>query len=346
MRIGHSRHYLSEPITRTVSPLMFCFILMLVASAIPLDAFSQQSGSQPSIMETMRNTMKFQRAERNAKTGDAAAQHKLGNYYLNGIGTEKNLTEGFRWALKSAEQGYAPAMVSVGKHLFYGWGVAEDHAEAMQWMNKADETGEADASFHIAMAYLSGTGVEKSDTEAVRWLKKGAEAGSKYAQHRLARRYRLGRGVEKDEEQAFKLYLSSASQGYYPASLNVGYAYRHGIGTAADLKLSIRWYENAMIGGVEKATNRLAWLLATSTDDEIRDGQRAVRMMQRFLQRAEESPEYLDTLAASYAEAGDFDSAVSMQQKAITLLSPQKNAQQQRLQKRLESYLKKQAWRE
>ena len=97
--IDHSIHYSGRAATQTVHPLMLCLVLFLAASAIPLDAYSQQSGSQASIMETMRNTMKFQRAERNAKLGNAAAQHKLGNYYLNGIGTKKNRSEGFQWSL-------------------------------------------------------------------------------------------------------------------------------------------------------------------------------------------------------------------------------------------------------
>jgi cytochrome c-type biogenesis protein CcmH/NrfG len=48
-------------------------------------------------------------------------------------------------------------------------------------------------------------------------------------------------------------------------------------------------------------------------------------------------PEQLDALAAAYAEAGRFDNAVAMLEKAMTLLPPS-SAERAQMQKRLRLY--------
>jgi Tfp pilus assembly protein PilF len=63
--------------------------------------------------------------------------------------------------------------------------------------------------------------------------------------------------------------------------------------------------------------NELAWLLATDPHAEIRRGAEAVQLASRacVLTRGQE-PALLGTLAAAYAETGDFDKAVQVGQKA------------------------------
>ncbi len=68
------------------------------------------------------------------------------------------------------------------------------------------------------------------------------------------------------------------------------------------------------------AMNNLAWLLATHPDDSIRDGAEAVRLAEQAAQISKSrNPTILDTLATTYAEAGDFDKAISVARKAIEL---------------------------
>jgi tetratricopeptide (TPR) repeat protein len=77
-----------------------------------------------------------------------------------------------------------------------------------------------------------------------------------------------------------------------------------------------------------EARNAVAYYLATSTVDEIRNGPRAVRHAQRACELANwENPWYLDTLAAAYAEDGQFDKAVEWSQKAIDLADDQEMAE-------------------
>jgi len=65
---------------------------------------------------------------------------------------------------------------------------------------------------------------------------------------------------------------------------------------------------------------RLAWKLATSPDDSIRDGARAVTLARRAVRLTEEkSPESFDALAAALAEVGRFDDAVSAAERALAL---------------------------
>ena len=90
--------------------------------------------------------------------------------------------------------------------------------------------------------------------------------------------------------------------------------------------------------------NNLAWVLATSPDEKLRDGKRAVELATKACELTDyKLPHILSTLAASFAESGNFDNAVEWSQKAVDMDDPE-NAEQ--LAKELQSYQKKEPWRE
>jgi tetratricopeptide (TPR) repeat protein len=68
------------------------------------------------------------------------------------------------------------------------------------------------------------------------------------------------------------------------------------------------------------ALNDLAWLLATCPEDPVRDGSRSVALAMKAEQLSGgKSPEILDTLAAAYAETGQFPTAVQTAENALSL---------------------------
>jgi WD40 repeat protein/tetratricopeptide (TPR) repeat protein/tRNA A-37 threonylcarbamoyl transferase component Bud32 len=74
--------------------------------------------------------------------------------------------------------------------------------------------------------------------------------------------------------------------------------------------------------------NSQAWTLATHPDALKRDGPGAVRLAERAVAVTERKhPEFLDTLAAAYAEKGDFTKAINVQKEAIALLQTERARQ-------------------
>jgi tetratricopeptide (TPR) repeat protein len=69
-----------------------------------------------------------------------------------------------------------------------------------------------------------------------------------------------------------------------------------------------------------EALNNLAWLLATHKDPGLRDGPEAVRLAERVVSLSHSNDAgHLDTLAAAYAEAGQFSNAVVTARTALAL---------------------------
>jgi tetratricopeptide (TPR) repeat protein len=70
------------------------------------------------------------------------------------------------------------------------------------------------------------------------------------------------------------------------------------------------------------ALSGLAWVLATCPEDRIRDGKRAVELAKRACELSSgELASCVGTLAAAYAEVGEFEAASDTQRKAIGMLS-------------------------
>jgi tetratricopeptide (TPR) repeat protein len=93
-----------------------------------------------------------------------------------------------------------------------------------------------------------------------------------------------------------------------------------------------------------EAHNDYAWMLATAPDPRLRNGALALEHARRAVARVE-SPAYLDTLAAAYAELGQFADAVSTQEKAIALADASDTALVDELQAHLDAYRSGEPWR-
>jgi tetratricopeptide (TPR) repeat protein len=92
--------------------------------------------------------------------------------------------------------------------------------------------------------------------------------------------------------------------------------------------------------------NNLAWLLATSPDEAIRDGKRAIELARKACEETTwKQPHIISTLAAGYAETGDFAEAKKYSKQAVESegSSPEVKTQ---LEGELASYEAEKPWRE
>jgi regulation of enolase protein 1 (concanavalin A-like superfamily)/tetratricopeptide (TPR) repeat protein len=73
-----------------------------------------------------------------------------------------------------------------------------------------------------------------------------------------------------------------------------------------------------------QSLNNRAWFLATCSDGQLRNGEQAVVDATRACELTEwKNPVFLDTLAAAYAETGNFDEAVKRQEQALAAATPE-----------------------
>jgi TPR repeat protein len=154
--------------------------------------------------------------------------------------------------------------------------------------------------------------------EALALWREGAEQGDLTAQTYLARIYATGEGVAKDETEAVKWYRKAAERGHGAAQLNLGLMYNQGLGIEKNEAEGAKWIQKAMANRNPMTLNDLAWVLATSPHEVWRNGTNAVAFAEKAVAATSRTnAEYLDTLAAAYAETGDFPKAISTQKEAI-----------------------------
>ncbi len=93
--------------------------------------------------------------------------------------------------------------------------------------------------------------------------------------------------------------------------------------------------------------NNLAWVLATSPKDEVRDGKRAIELATKACEVTKyEKPHILSTLAAAYAETGDFEKAKEWSSKCVEMGADKLPEQIEQLKDELKHYEEGKPFRE
>ena len=127
------------------------------------------------------------------------------------------------------------------------------------------------------------------------------------------------------------------------AYVNRGIAMEH----KYELQAAIQDYSEAMRLDPNEinAANNLAWLLATCADDNIRDSKLAIILATKACKFSSwRNPQYMQTLAAANADAGDWENAIKRQTRVIKLVT--KEEQKRLASHLLELYEQKTAYRE
>jgi tetratricopeptide (TPR) repeat protein len=109
-----------------------------------------------------------------------------------------------------------------------------------------------------------------------------------------------------------------------PDDARLHYLYAVNLAIQGDAVQAVNHYHQALTlkPDMVEALNNLAWILAASPSDALRNGAEAVRLAERACELSQRrEPVLLGTLAAAYAEAGRFDEAVTTAEKARDLAS-------------------------
>jgi TPR repeat protein len=291
-----------------------------------------------------------------AESGDVVAQHNLGVRYENGEGLRRDYTEALKWYRKAAESGYAPSQNNLGNMYAEGIGVEKDNQEARKWYLKAAEQGLARAQYNLGIRSLKVESVARYSAEAIRWFARAAYQGFASAQYMLGHIYREGLCSTQDYGVALRWYKQAAEEGYYKGQALLGAMYFDGQGVPRNYDIAFKWFTLAAeqgdadayyyrgkiyvewseydhaISDINKAVtinpnhvralNSLAWIQATAKNRKYRNGKEAISNARRavFLTNRKDAM-ILETLAAAYAEDGQFKKAEETMHEAILNLS-------------------------
>ena len=180
--------------------------------------------------------------------------------------------------------------------------------------------GNTDARYNLANTLLATgqTGAAISEYEDLLKLKPDFAPGHGNLGAALMQEKRIDEAIAQLREAV------ELDPAYADARCNLGDALLL-VGKAADGGIELEKALQARPGS-PAIENTLAWFLATAPEVSLRDGARAVKLAGQATEATGgNNPAILRTLAAAYAEAGQFTDATSTAQKALELAEVQNN---------------------
>jgi len=291
----------------------------------------------------------------------------------------RNLAKVFRWAGKTAEADRmairADALVAGDPNVLYlaanaliaegnyrdavaklNQAIELDPRHAPSWVSlgvakqRTDDSTAAFESFHraleldpdslMALNNLASAYVQQEKWDlAAEHLRRAIRLNPRYAKayHNL--------GIVYSKQQKWDAAVQSLEQSVEISPdvaqphLDLANIYR----SQGDMSKSVLHFQRALQADSSQVQvmNTLAWLLATTSEEEVRDAREALRLSLQCAEKTNyRNPAVFNTLAAAYAANGDFENAIQWQTRALAAAPP---SMKPTCQRRLETYRKGQS---
>ena len=319
----------------------------------------------------------FTLLQKAARGGNDIARVYVGYALLTGTGTARDVDKARYWLREAADAGHVEALVQLARSYRAPYSNPPDNERALALYREAIDKGSVDAL--VALGYMhverelgkpdlprateyfrqaaergSGAGQtalgfvylgERRYADARHWFERATAAGYPDAFAGLGRIYQNGFGVAANRSRALELFSKGAALGDVQSQLILASLELEAPVTLARTQQALHWLRLAAQRDHAQGHNGLAWVLSTTRFDELRDGSAALASAQRATELAR-SANTLDTLAAAYAETGDFDHAVVTQREALAIIDAEHAPRRAEFERHLDSYLQRKPWRE
>ena len=250
------------------------------------------------------------------------------------------------------------------------------HDEAIENFTKLIEKFGAPGLYYFrAVLYLQAKDYDKALADVNKSLREGMDVATatrlKGVIYLQMEKYddairifkQLRRHIEHKDDAAAQIAYATAKKGLYKSALKMlneelekKPESTEFLRTLADMELMFGHWEKAaevyerilkLNPADSGVLNNYAWLLATCPDDARRDGKRALETALSACKITFYAEAHiLSTLAAAYAEVGDFEKAREWARKAVELGEKEKHESLDNLKAELASYEEDKPWRE
>ena len=216
-----------------------------------------------------------------------AAQYYLGDMYLHGYGTRRNVDKGITYLEKSRRAGYREATWLLASIYHRGDIVPADIQKAISGYEACAGDGKNARRMQCGagLAQLLALDIDPPQYErAYEWAKPAAQGGNALGQSVAAYLLYKGLGVKRDADKARLWAQSAAAQGEPFAYGTLAEIYLRGDGVPADKSRALGYLKQ--LEGVDApwADRQLGYIFRDGIGDLPRD---AGRSMQHFIKAAE-----------------------------------------------------------
>jgi TPR repeat protein len=181
----------------------------------------------------------------------------------------------------------------------------------LTWLEQRADEDDPWAHFFLGTAYADFSQPAPDLFKATGHFREAAQAGIPDGQFRLALLI-----VDKSPHRAIAWLEQAAQANQAQANTLLGEYYLTGRWVPEDVPAAIRYLRAGSDAGDMTARNNLAWVLATTEQPELRDGEASLALI-RPLALLHGGWQHFDTLAAAYAATGNYSEAVRAEERAV-----------------------------